>query len=209
MTNTGFDSPTPPSTAAPPLEQAKEAVGQAGEQLAEKAQELGGQAQRRMREQVDSRSTAVGDQMSATASAARDASRQLREQGQDLPAQIIEQLADRTERLGGYLRGASPERLLHDVEDMGRRQPWAVIAGGIALGFLGARFLKASSRDRYQQRFRPAPPPPAPRTAPMSPLVDPEREAILSGAATPPLPRETGVVTPPAGAAMPGDAGAM
>jgi len=208
MTNTGFDSPSPPSTAAPPLDQAKEAVGQAGEQLAEKAQELGGQAQQRLREQVDSRSTAVGDQMTATASAARDASRQLREQGQDLPAQVIEQLAGRAEQLGGYLRGASPERLLHDVEDMGRRQPWAVIAGGIALGFLGARFLKASSRDRYQQRYRPAMP--AARSAPMSrPFVDPEREAILSGAATPPFPREGGVVTPPAGAAMPGDAGAM
>jgi hypothetical protein len=36
------------------------------------------------------------------------------------------------------------------VEDFGRRQPWAVIAGGLALGFAASRFLKASSSRRYE-----------------------------------------------------------
>jgi cell division septum initiation protein DivIVA len=135
------------------MEQAKETVGKATEQLADKAQELGGQAQQRLREQIDGRSTDIGDGVAATAAAVRTASQQLREQGQDLSAQIIEQAAEKAQQLGDYLRGSSADRLLHDVEDLGRRQPWAVIAGGIAAGFLGARFLRASSVSRYEQRF--------------------------------------------------------
>ena len=42
--------------------------------------------------------------------------------------------------------------MLEDVEDFGRQRPWAVLAGGAAVGILAARFLKASSRNRYQQR---------------------------------------------------------
>jgi hypothetical protein len=141
------------------VEQAKEMVGQATEQLSQKAQELGGQAQQKLRDQVDSRSTQVGEQVSATAAAVRSVSQQLQEQGQDLPAQIIAQAAGKAEQVGQYLRTTCADQFLHDVEDFGRRQPWTVIAGGIALGFLGARFLKASSQSRYDQHIsRTAPP---------------------------------------------------
>jgi len=37
-----------------------------------------------------------------------------------------------------------------DVEDFGRRQPLAVVGLGMALGFVASRFVKASSRERYQ-----------------------------------------------------------
>ena len=36
----------------------------------------------------------------------------------------------------------------------GRRQPWAVIAGGLALGFAASRFLKASSSRRYESGYQ-------------------------------------------------------
>ena len=45
------------------------------------------------------------------------------------------------------------DRILGDIEDFGRRQPWAVIAGGVALGLVASRFLKASSTRRYEQRY--------------------------------------------------------
>jgi hypothetical protein len=43
--------------------------------------------------------------------------------------------------------------MLHDVEDFGRRQPLALLAGGMVLGIVAARFLKASSSSRYQTRM--------------------------------------------------------
>ena len=77
---------------------------------------------------------------------------QLREQGKDKPAQLAEQAADKVESLGGYLRDADADRILGDVEDYARQNPWVVIAGGIALGFAASRFLKASSSERYYSR---------------------------------------------------------
>ena len=57
-------------------------------------------------------------------------------------------LAERTERLGGYLSSANSDRLLRDVEGFARRQPWLMAAAGATAGFLASRFLKASgSRD--------------------------------------------------------------
>jgi ElaB/YqjD/DUF883 family membrane-anchored ribosome-binding protein len=154
------------------------ATDNAKEQVQEKAQDAqeklkGGarQAQARMREQVDQRSTQAGEQVNATAEALRTTSRQLRDQGQDAPAQAAEKVAHHAERLGGYLSESSADRILDDLEDFGRRQPLAVIGLGVAAGFLASRFLKASSRERYQGRANGAHPvstatPPTPMATP-------------------------------------------
>ena len=75
---------------------------------------------------------------------------ELRRQGKEAPARMVEQAAGQADRVADYLKGASGERILRDVEDFARRQPWAVAAGGLALGFAASRFLKASSSRRYQ-----------------------------------------------------------
>jgi hypothetical protein len=75
---------------------------------------------------------------------------ELRKQGKDKPAQYVEQAADRAERLGGYLEESDGDRILRDVEDFARRNPWAVAAGGLVLGFVASRMLKASSGERYR-----------------------------------------------------------
>jgi hypothetical protein len=54
---------------------------------------------------------------------------------------------------GRYLREKDSHALLADVEDFSRRQPWAIAAGGLALGFAASRFVKASSSQRYQGRL--------------------------------------------------------
>jgi hypothetical protein len=129
-------------------DKAQEVAGQAKE----KAQEAAGQAKGRVREQVDQRSTEAGQQVSTTAGDLRSVGDELRKQGKDTPAKLAEQAADRTERLGSYLTESDADRILHDVEDFARKQPWAVVAGGLALGFAASRLLKASSSQRYQQR---------------------------------------------------------
>jgi ElaB/YqjD/DUF883 family membrane-anchored ribosome-binding protein len=127
-------------------------VSEGVDQAKEKAQQAAGEAKGRVREQVDQRSTEAGQQVSSTASDLRSVGEQLREQGKETPAKLAEQAAERTERLGSYLTESDADRILGDVEDFARKQPWAVVAGGIALGFAASRFLKASSSQRYQQR---------------------------------------------------------
>jgi ElaB/YqjD/DUF883 family membrane-anchored ribosome-binding protein len=146
-------------------EQAAKVTGQAQEQVKEQA----GQMKDRAREQVDQRSTQAGGQVSAAAGDARSVAEELRKQGKDTPARYAEQVADRGERLGSYLQESDADRILRDVEDLARRQPWAAIAGGLAVGFMASRFLKASSSERYRSAT------PGPRELPATPMLPAER----------------------------------
>ncbi|HEY6771489.1 MAG TPA: hypothetical protein VI035_03455 [Solirubrobacterales bacterium] len=136
-------------------DQAREKVGEAADQAKETAQNVVSQAQTTVREQVDQRSTEAGERVGTTAEDVRSVGQELRKQGKDAPANIADQVADRVDRVAGYLRDADGERILNDVEDFGRRQPWAVLAGAVVVGMAAARFLKASSRERYGSRQNP------------------------------------------------------
>jgi hypothetical protein len=125
---------------------------QAKEKVKEQAQQATGEAKSQLRNQVDQRSTQAGERVSGFASDARSVGETLREQGKEQPAKLAEQAADRAERFGDYLKRSDGDRILGDLEDFGRRQPWPVIAGGVALGLLASRFLKASSANRYEER---------------------------------------------------------
>ncbi|HET8950566.1 MAG TPA: hypothetical protein VFN44_08645, partial [Solirubrobacteraceae bacterium] len=142
--------------------------------------------------------TQAGEQVSSTASDVRTVAQQLREQGKDQPAKLAEQAADRAERLGTYPKQADGEAILRDVEDFGRKQPWAVMAGGLAAGFLASRFLKASSSRRAQSdRQSPTRPASTNGTAPpagTAPLTVPVPPATAPPVA--PVQREPG---PPVG----------
>jgi hypothetical protein len=129
-------------------EKAQEVAGEAQE----KARDAAGKAQENVRQQVDQRSTEAGERVAGTAQDLRSVGEELRKQGKDTPAKLADQAAEQTEKVGSYLKEKGPDEMLHDVEDFGRQRPWAVLAGGLALGVVAARFLKASSRNRYQQR---------------------------------------------------------
>lgn len=131
--------------------QAQDKATEVASQAQDRAREAAGQARGRVREQVDRRSTQLGEQVSSTASDARSVADELRNQGKQTPARYVEQAAERAERLGGYLHESDGERLLNDVEDFARRNTWAVVVGGLALGFAASRLLKASSADRYRR----------------------------------------------------------
>lgn len=148
------DASSPPAAekaqdkAAEVQDRAQEVAGEAGE----KVQEAAGTAQEKLREQLDQRSTKAGETVTDTAQDLRSVGEELRKQGKDTPARIADKAAEQTERVGSYLKEAGSDRMLSDVEDFGRRQPLAVLAGGLAAGIVAARFLKASSHGRYQAR---------------------------------------------------------
>lgn len=127
------------------------ANGSVGE-AQEKAHEAADKAQDGIRRQIDDRSTQAGERVTSTAKDLRSVGEELRKQGKDTPAKLADRAAEQTEKVGSYLQENGPERMLEDVEDFGRQRPWAILAGGLAVGVLAARFLKASSGSRYQQR---------------------------------------------------------
>jgi hypothetical protein len=133
-------------------EQAQEKAQEVKDQAKQQAQQAAGQAKGRIGGEVDRRSTQAGEQVSQQASDLRSVGEKLRSEGKEGPAKVADQVADRVERVGGYLTRSDGDTILQDAEDLARRQPWAVMAGGLALGFLASRFLKASSSDRYERR---------------------------------------------------------
>lgn len=126
-------------------------VSQAGQQVQQKAGELKSQAGERLREQVDERSSQAGEQVGAVSQALRSSGEQLRDEGHDTPAKLIDGAAQRVDRVGSYLRDSNSDRILSDVESWARSRPWVAAAAGALVGFAASRFLKASSSRRYEQ----------------------------------------------------------
>jgi hypothetical protein len=120
------------------------------DQARESAQQATGQVRNRVRQEVDSRTTQAGEQLSSKARDVRSVGEQLRKQGQDGPAQLAEGAADQVERIADYMKEADADRLLEDIEDFARGRPWVLAIGGLTLGFIASRLLKASSGDRYR-----------------------------------------------------------
>jgi ElaB/YqjD/DUF883 family membrane-anchored ribosome-binding protein len=137
-------------------QQVQEMAGEVADQAREKAQDAGLQVQHRIRTEVDQRTTQAGERVGSTAEDLRAVGEELRNQGKESPAKIAEQAADRVEKASTYLRDADADRLLHDAEDLGRRQPWALLGAATLAGFAAARVLKASSSRRYSTRQLPS-----------------------------------------------------
>jgi hypothetical protein len=135
-------------------DQVKDQVKEKAQVAQDKARGAMGQARGRISDQVDQRSTQAGERVAGTASDVRSIAEELRNQGKDAPANLAEQVANQADRVGDYLKGASGDRILRDVEDFARRQPMLVAAAGLALGFAASRFLKASSSRRYESSYR-------------------------------------------------------
>jgi len=177
-------------------DQARDKAQEVGAQAKDKAQQAGAQARDRVRDQVDQRSTQAGEQAGSTADALRKASEQLRNDGNEPIAKGMEQVAQRVESAGGWLRDSDGDAILRDVEDFGRRNPLAVVAGGIALGFAASRLLKASSRNRYETSGV---------SAGRSPYASPQPPVPTTPA--PPVPSAPPVTTPAGGESWRGAVG--
>jgi hypothetical protein len=92
---------------------AQQMVQDKAQQAKEQVKQATGSAQDRIREQVDTRSTEAGHQIDSVGQAMRTASEQLKGQGNELPAKVAEQLAQRAEQAGSYLRESALGRGRH------------------------------------------------------------------------------------------------
>lgn len=133
-----------------PGEEKQSLPGEAKERAQDTARDVKSKTREQLREQIAERSSQVGGQATSAAKAMRLASSQLRQDGNERVADAVDGLADRGQRLGAYLSSADGEKLLRDVEEFARRQPWLMVGGSAVIGFLGSRFMKASSHGRYQ-----------------------------------------------------------
>jgi ElaB/YqjD/DUF883 family membrane-anchored ribosome-binding protein len=100
---------------------------------------------------TDSRNKAA-DSMGSIAGAVRSTGERLRSENQASVANLTDSLADQVERLSSYLRSRDLGGVREDLEDFARRQPAVAIGVALAMGVLGARFIKSSQRSGGSSR---------------------------------------------------------
>jgi ElaB/YqjD/DUF883 family membrane-anchored ribosome-binding protein len=130
-------------------DQASAKVQDAASAAQEKASELREQGSARLRDQFDQRSNQAGMQVRSLAEALRRSGNELRTEGNSNAAQLTGQAAGRIEQLGTYLEQKRGDELIRDIETFARRRPWMLAGIGMLAGVAAARFMKASSEQRY------------------------------------------------------------
>lgn len=98
------------------------------------------------KQRIDSTKRSAADQIEQVAGVISRAGSELGD-GQPRLAGYANQAADRVNALANRLRTASIEDLIEDTRDLARRNPGLFILGGVALGIVVSRFLKASSSN--------------------------------------------------------------
>jgi hypothetical protein len=132
-------------------ERTAEAAGEVAGTAREQVQQVAGEAMRQARDVVGEARTQARDQASAqrdkAVSTLHSFAEELRSMvdsgGQSgLASELAGQLADRTERLAGYLEGHEPGALLDEVREFARRRPGAFLAGAAVAGVLVGRLTR-------------------------------------------------------------------
>jgi len=111
--------------------------------LQEAAGDIADQAGRTADAKASTAMTQAGDALDQVARAAREAASSLR---QDRPevAGIVETAATKAEEAAQYLRQHNAREAIATAEEQAKKQPALVIAGGLALGLVAARFLRSA-----------------------------------------------------------------
>jgi len=137
---------------------------QAGESLESFQQRLSETAHRTLLQQKD---RSVGG-LKRLSSAIHDAAAKLDEEGDHTLAEYTDLLGNQVDKAADYLRRRDPSSVLHDLENVARRQAGLIIGGMFVTGLIVARFIKSAQRRETAetalapQAVSPSSMPPAP-----------------------------------------------
>lgn len=157
--------------------------------VAEKAKQTAGNVAHAAREQVMTKAT---EEKQRAASGLGGVAQALRSTGQSADNDYLQEYASRAadgiEQVTDYFRDKSVGEIVDDVERFARREPALFLGGAFALGLLGARFLKSSSRGRAEELEE------AELRRPLARAMSTPRPAEPAGLITPPV--KTSPITP-------------
>ncbi len=138
------------ATAADP---SLETQSQESAPLQEAAGEIADQAGRTADAKASTMMTQAGDALEQVARAAREAANSLRQERPEV-AGFVETGATKAEEAAQYLRQHSGREAIATAEEAARKQPALVIAGGLALGLVAARFLRSAGGSSSMSGYR-------------------------------------------------------
>ncbi|MGN6393504.1 MAG: hypothetical protein ACTHM9_14845 [Gemmatimonadales bacterium] len=138
--------PATAETGAGPAGGAREQIRQVKDQVVDQAKTSLRQARDSATSSINDSRSQAADRIGGIADAVRTTGRQLREDHQEGIANLTDSLANQVDRLSAYLRDRDLTDVREDLEQFARRQPAVAVGVALALGMLGARFIKSSRR---------------------------------------------------------------
>ena len=120
----------------PLVDTMRERVGPLAEQVKDQASAV---AQQQM--------TSAAEGLDSAAGAVNAVGDRLRENNLGELSQYTDQAAEQIEKVANWLRTTTPEEIAHDIEDFAKKQPAVFVAGALALGLIGVRFLRSTSQN--------------------------------------------------------------
>ena len=155
MANTRSSSTSVAEPINEPTASDDDAVARAGQQagesighVAERATELGFR-------QADSRRQQLAQGLQNLAGGIRRASNEMQDE-QPAVASVAQTAAEQTDRVAEFLRETDAREIVHNVEEMARRQPLLFLGGAFVLGLAASRLLKAGGSGQQAQGVRQA-----------------------------------------------------
>ncbi|MEZ4433844.1 MAG: hypothetical protein R3F65_15675 [bacterium] len=116
--------------------------------LGETARETADEMVQRAKQAVEDQRSAIGREVQAVAGCLRDAAEKLDGDDHDLSADLFRRGAAQVDRLATAIDERTVPELISIAGEQTRKHKWVVFGGTLALGFLAARFLKASNPER-------------------------------------------------------------
>jgi hypothetical protein len=137
-----------PGSTPPGGSSTREQIRDVKNQVVDQAKTSLQQARDRATSSLGESKTQFADQIGTVASALRRTTEHLRGEDQARIAGLTDSLARQVDQAANYLRQADGRLIRQDLESLTRRRPALVLGSALALGLLGARFLKSSRPDR-------------------------------------------------------------
>jgi hypothetical protein len=145
------------------VEAARQGVGQATNIVREQVGPLVDAMRERVgpiAEQVKEQASTVTQQQMTSAAEGLDnaagtvnaVGERLRENNLGELAQYTDLAAEQIEKAAAWLRTTTPEEIAHDIEDFAKKQPAVFVAGALALGLVGVRFLRSVSQNADEKK---------------------------------------------------------
>ena len=135
-----------------PKSGSRSAPQQAAERGKAQAEQTAREVQRETQQRADEGKDRMAKGAEDLSSAGRRAAEDLEARGQQDLAEGLRVAAQKLSGLADGLHRRSANELLHDAEDLARRNPTLFIGGSIALGFALSRLFKASEAKRPESR---------------------------------------------------------
>lgn len=142
MTDQSRSNTTPKQSGKTTLETAKTAASEVASKTKTVARDLAASAAEQAQAQADAAKDSVADEVSGVASALRNAAREMRTGSpqERTFGKIAESLADASDAI----KDKDLADMMHDANNLARRNPILFLGGAALLGFAAVRFVKAS-----------------------------------------------------------------